>query len=317
MPTPAASRSPYPEFFIVGAPRCGTTFLYEVLSAHPGIFMPRLKEPHFFSNDLGTTRRGDRAFFVWSEAAYLGLFDGAGPDQVRGEADVFNLFSPGAARRIRTARPDARIVISLRDPVEQLRSFHGARLRAGREHLGLEAALEAAPERAAGRRLPRMPINVRMYDYRAVARFTEQVERFHAAFPPDQVLIILLDDIAADAALVYRRVLEHVGADPDVPLPSRVAVNASHGIRSRRVLTALRCQPLVYGAKRVVPRRMHRTASRLVNRLARLNETPTDGWQEPELRALLRAEYAPEVERLGKLLGRDLAGLWGYDQGGG
>ena len=313
MNAPAARRSPYPEFFIVGAPRCGTTFLHEALSAHPGIFMPARKEPHYFSNDLGSTRRGDRDFFIWSEAAYLGLFRDAGPDQLRGEADVFNLFSPSAAGRIREARPDARIVISLRDPVEQLRSFHGVRHRAGREPLSLEAALAAAPERVAGRRLPWLAMNVAMYDYRAVARFSEQVERYVAAFSRDQLLIVLLDDIATDPAAVYRRILEHVGADPEVRLPSIGVVNPTRTIRSRRLLTGLRSQPLVYGAKRVVPRRLHPTAGRLVNRLVELNQAEGGGWGDPALRAQLRAEYAPEVERLGKLTGRDLAALWGYD----
>ena len=43
-----------PNFFIVGAPKCGTTALYEYLRPHPNIFMPKVKEPHFFATDLGT-----------------------------------------------------------------------------------------------------------------------------------------------------------------------------------------------------------------------------------------------------------------------
>ncbi|MCH9035408.1 MAG: sulfotransferase [Planctomycetes bacterium] len=41
-----------PDFFIVGAPKCGTTSLYEYLRQHPEVFMSRIKEPHFFGRDL-------------------------------------------------------------------------------------------------------------------------------------------------------------------------------------------------------------------------------------------------------------------------
>ena len=41
-----------PNLFIIGAPKCGTTFLYYYLRQHPDIFFPSFKEPHFFGSDL-------------------------------------------------------------------------------------------------------------------------------------------------------------------------------------------------------------------------------------------------------------------------
>lgn len=310
----STARSRYPEFFIVGAPRCGTTFLYQVLAAHPGVFMPTPKEPHYFSNDLSSGTPGDRNFFIASEDAYLRLFEPAGAGQVRGEADVLNLFSPAAAARIRAARPDARIVISLRDPVEQIRSFHNVRYRVGREGLRLAPALEAAPARAAGRRLPWKAMNLHMYDYRAVARFSEQVERYLAVFPREQLLILLLDEIRTDAAAVYARTLEHIGADAGFPLPSPQVVNESRGVRSRALLNVIRWPPLIGAAKRLVPRRFHPAWRRAVIALGEwTTNVEVDAWEDPDLRVRLREEYAPEVERLGRLLGRDLVGQWGYE----
>lgn len=307
-------RSPYPEFFIVGAPRCGTTFLHQSLSEHPQVFMPKLKEPHFFSNDLDRGTYGDGQMFIRSEAEYLAMFEDARPDQVRGEADVMNLFSPSAARRIRAARPDARIVISLRDPVEHLRSYHGVRYRVGHEGLKLPQALDAAADRAAGRRLPWLARNLPMYDYRAVSRFSEQVSRYVDTFPAEQLLILLLDEIAGDADRTYARVLAHVGVDDSFPLPELGVVNESRGIRSRALLNAIRWPRLIETGKAVVPRRLHPVSRRLVIRIGDWNQPQREmGWTDHELRRSLRSEYAPEVERLGRLIGRDLTRLWGYD----
>ena len=50
-----------PNFFIVGAPKCGTTALYEYLRPHPNVFMPEIKEPHYFAKDLGTYPRIKKA----------------------------------------------------------------------------------------------------------------------------------------------------------------------------------------------------------------------------------------------------------------
>jgi hypothetical protein len=70
-----------PNFFIVGAPKCGTTALYEYLRPHPNIFMPKVKEPHFFAKDLGTYP------FIKTLEDYTRLFAAAGSRHLRvGEA---------------------------------------------------------------------------------------------------------------------------------------------------------------------------------------------------------------------------------------
>ena len=42
----------FPDFFIFGAPKCGTTALYEYLSRHPGVAMSSVKEPQYFCTDF-------------------------------------------------------------------------------------------------------------------------------------------------------------------------------------------------------------------------------------------------------------------------
>ena len=88
-----------PNFFIVGAPKCGTTALWEYLRHHPQIFLPSVKEPHFFAGELRDANRG--SWYREELEGYLDLFRKATPQQTRiGEASVWYLFAKGAIERI-------------------------------------------------------------------------------------------------------------------------------------------------------------------------------------------------------------------------
>jgi hypothetical protein len=82
-----------PNFFIVGAPKCGTTSLSEYLRSHPNVFMSSPKEPHFFATDLYPRNPEG----IDSVAAYLQLFtDARDQHQVVGEASASYMFSDAA-----------------------------------------------------------------------------------------------------------------------------------------------------------------------------------------------------------------------------
>ena len=102
--------SPWPNLFIVGAAKGGTTSLWRCLAEHPEIFMSRLKEPHFFSRHQPPIYPT-----VHDEAAYLRLFAGA-RTRLRGEASPSYLWSEAAAARIERVSPDARILVALAEP---------------------------------------------------------------------------------------------------------------------------------------------------------------------------------------------------------
>ncbi|NLF38083.1 sulfotransferase, partial [bacterium] len=101
-----------PDFFIVGAPKSGTTALHAYLGRHPSIFVPARKEPHFFGSDIVSPA------FVRDRDAYLSLFAGATTEARVGEASIWYLYSKRAAREIKEFNPDARIIIMLRNPVD-------------------------------------------------------------------------------------------------------------------------------------------------------------------------------------------------------
>jgi hypothetical protein len=311
---PAGRIALYPDFYLVGAPRCATTLMYQALRGHPDIFMPAVKEPHFFSNDLDSGTHLDGRFFYRDAEAYLKLFEGAAPGQLVGEADVLNLFSPAASTRIRAVRPDARILIQIREPVAHMYSFHSVRYLHGFEGLGFSDAIRAVEARRNGRRLPFLARNVQMYDYPAVARFSGQIERYLRAFGPGQVHIVLLDDIAADAEGTFAGIMRFLGVD-DAYRPDLRPVNEHRAIENTRLYHFARWPPLVGRAKRVVPRRFHAGVRGAIDRFGRWDRPATrPPPMDAALRQTLRAEFEPEVARLSALLGRDLFTLWGYER---
>src|SRR4051812_34789639 len=116
-----------PNFFIVGAPKCGTTALYSYLRQHPDVFMPRRKEPKFFATDLdcGSPREG--RYFVRDRDAYLSLFASAGAASRIGEATPHYLYSAVAAQGIKEFCGEVKIIALVRDPVELMYSYHRQR----------------------------------------------------------------------------------------------------------------------------------------------------------------------------------------------
>jgi hypothetical protein len=292
-----------PDFFIVGAPKCGTTALYTYLRQHPQVFMPARKEPHYFGSDLVFLDRPRL-----TEQGYRELFAGADEKQRVGESSVFYLYSERAAREIAQFAPEAQILVMLRNPIDMLHSFHSQRLFNGTEHIvDFEEALEAEADRRRGLRLPRNVGLAQGLHYRELARFGEQVERYQEVFAPERIRVILYEDFRAHTAKVYREVCAFLGIDPDCE-PEFAVVNANKSARSRRVSELLWAAPAPL--RRIVRVLLPSASVRetLARSLRRLNtrEAPRSPI-DPDLRRRLEAEFAPDVERLGRLLGRDLA----------
>jgi hypothetical protein len=291
---------PRPDFFLVGTFKGGSTALYEGLRRHPQIFMPFHKEPLFFGDDL--TRRYGRM----SRADYLRLFRAARPDQRVGEASTWYLYSTSAAREIKAFSPAAQILVVLRNPVDVMYAQHNQLIFNVIEDIpDFEEALAAEPDRRAGRRLPPGPINVENLFYRHSVRFAEQLERYFEVFGREKVHVMLYDDLRRDGAAVVRGCLEFLGVDPARAAPPPTA-NESRRVRSpfvQRLIFAPRLLlPLAPLLRRFPLVRSMRT--RLLELNSRAQPRPP---MDPALRRRLLDEQAPEIERLGRLIGRDLS----------
>ncbi len=299
----------WPAFFIVGAPRSGTSWLYRALRAHPGIYLPRRKEPHHLSPDLDGGTVAEGGWRVRSPKAYAALFLGARPDQRIGEASTGYLASAVAPERISTLAPEARILVLVRDPVEQISSLHARRVAAGVEDLELEQALDAEPERRQGRRWPRRPVFMPQAQYREGARFGHHVQRYVDLFGRERVWVGLLDDIAARPTPTFHAVLDHLDLERrDPPALGRVNENMMVGVPR---VHAILHDPSLDVALHRMPRPL-RPIGRLMVRAARVSarRAAPRSRVPSSLRDRLRTELGPDVEALGAYLDRDLVALW-------
>jgi hypothetical protein len=304
-----------PNFFVVGAPKCGTTALYHALLGHPEVYLPHsnepgrywiTKEPHFFSDDLGI----EDWIRITSEEEYVSLFAAAGEQPRVGEVSALYLFSRSAPRRIlETCGESVRIVILLRPPVDWMRSWHHDCLRYAHEDIGdFGAALEAGPDREMGRGLPRSCGFKGCLNYRSAARFHESVGRYIEVFGRERVGVYLLEDLNRDPAGVLQEVAEFLGISSE-PLTSIERQNDSTILSGThlwefRIRRALRNRPLGNRLLAAIPRgplRLYRKA------IAQWLPPLSDKRIDPGLRAALIEEFRPEVEKLGKLIGRDLS----------
>lgn len=303
-----------PNLFIVGAPKSGTTSLYEYLKGHPQVFMSVVKEPCYFSADLAFDHSGNFLVYERDAKLYDDLFADAGDATIIGEASTRYLYSHDAARLIHAASPDARIVAMLRNPVDMIHSLHAHKLAAGTEDLAdFEQALDAEADRAEGRRLP-VHSNPKLSTYRDRAYFGEQLPRWFDEFGRDRVKLIIFEDMVRDPVTEFRALLEFLAIDPDYVPESFTAHNAAHGARStliRRVLNGRFPQWLVWG---LLPKVIGDTRTRgLVRRFRHswFHRKPISrGKISVELRRRLEDDFAPDVARLSSLLGRDMAQLW-------
>lgn len=290
-----------PDFFIVGAPKCGTTALYAYLRQHPDLFMPFHKEPLYFGSDL--TRR----YGAMSEADYLSLFRAARPDQLVGEASAWYLYSTRAAEEIHHASPHARVIVMLRNPVDVMYAQHSQLLFSEQEDIpDFAEALIAEPDRVQGRRLPPGPIRPENLFYGRMVRFSEQLQRYVEVFGWDRIHLIIHDDMRRDVAGEYRRVLDFLGVDPTFTPEFRFA-NENKSVRRRWIQRLIWDPPLL---RALIPAlRRYPIVHALRSRLLELNSRRQQrALMDPHLRDRLERELAPEVAELGRMLGRDLSG---------
>lgn len=291
--------TPMPSAFVVGAPRCGTTALCYFLGQHPAIFLPYIKEPHYFGSDL-TTRRG----FPNLET-YLSLFAEAGT-KLCIEGSTWYLYSRCAANEIHTFDPHAKIIIMLRNPSDLIRSWHAHALTVGiQDETSLAKALALEPERRKGSSLP-LDSPLEKLLYTEIPAFTEQIRRYTKIFRPEQIHVIIYDDFRADNQKTVADTLRFLGVAADF-VPKFDKINASGETKSYLVRNLLEHQPervrsLVRAA---LPRKLRTNVKNAVRQMN--TEYPLKNEVDAEVDRWLRQHFRAEVQTLSQLLERDLS----------
>ena len=316
---PAEHARRLPEFFIVGQFKSGTTALYEALRRHPQIFMPELKELWFHSPEIRarSLSRGSTTRPTTLDG-YLSLFEGARPDQLLGEATPAYLISREAAGNIARLQPEARIVAIFREPASFVRSFHLQLLQNNSEtEKDLRKAVDLVEARREGRSLPAGAGRPQELLYTDHVRYVEQLSRYLAVFPAEQVLTLIYEDFRDDNEATVRRVLSFLGVDDTLPM-TVVEANPTVRVRSPQVNTLVRSMSMGRGPaprvlkpaiKALTSTRMRRKVIGMEGRLQLGKPHPPD----EQLMLELRRRFHGEVVALSEYLRRDLVARWGYD----
>jgi len=204
---------PKPNFFIVGAPRCGTTALSEYLRGHPNVFMCHPKEPFYFATDFPQYASSN----VKTEKQYVELFSKANENQYMiGEASAIYLYSEKAMQNIRKFAPEAKIIVMLRNPVDLVSSMHSQLLYSRDEDvIEIQNAWELSSERKQGLKIPKLCRDRKILYYDEIAKLGSQLERLMKIFPNKQIKIIFSEDFFKNTKDVYQEVLNHLGLPDD------------------------------------------------------------------------------------------------------
>ena len=282
-----------PNFFIIGAPKCGTTSLSVWLGEHAKIFMSPMKEPHFFNSD-------DRQAISTLDG-YEALFCGASEEHIAvGEASVWYLSSANAATAILRYQPEAKFIVMLRNPIEMAPALHGEMLLSGLEYEHeFPKAWGLQDERRQGRRI-RDAWARRRFLYGEICSLGVQLERLYKIVPSDRVLTVILDDIRADPRHQYLRVLQFL----DVPDDGRFDFPVHNPASAFRYPGIQRvAYPILHLKDRLGVSGGLGLWTRVEN-LMRV-ERPRKPLA-PEMISVLNEYFSQDVELLGQLLHRDL-----------
>jgi hypothetical protein len=180
----------WPDFFIVGTQNSATSSLYTFFRQHPEVFMPAMKEPHYFSRLRPIWHMQYPITHVSDQDSYLRLFAGAGKNKFKGEASSSYLWSEEAPAAIHKANPAAKIIIVLRNPIERAHSHYLMDVREGRQSLPFMQALEQDWARTdKGYGVSRLYVELGLYH--------RQVQRYVELFGRKQVKILLFKQITA------------------------------------------------------------------------------------------------------------------------
>lgn len=253
---PCSSDVPaWPNLFLVGVPKAGTTYLNEVLAQHPLIYCSHIKAPNFMNADIrmADLPSGDEvlatrvlhAAEIRDEATYLSIYAAGKDFPIRADCSVDYMRSAVAAGKIAEKVPDARIVAVLRNPIERCLSHYLMDSRIGRpvgtfdEEIERHLATLGKDDFWGG-------------NYIDTGFYDEQLVRYFERFPASNILIGLHEELKGDAASFVSRIFRHIGVDR-IPLPPVKPQNVSALPRTQRLNRWLYSTGLKQRISRTVP----------------------------------------------------------------
>jgi hypothetical protein len=200
-----------PDFLIIGAMKCGTTFLYHYLNEHPEIEMSRVQEVNYFSRHYYRSKWYYRSFFPFKSKGMKS-----------GESGIHYIFDPRCAARIKKDLPNTKIILLMRNPIDRAQS-HYNQIHTIDPANDFEHAIELEQERI-GRLQEKIAnskyytsVEYETYSYANRGLYFEQLSIWLKHYKLEELLIIKSEDMYADPKKVFERVYKHIGVSVNFP----------------------------------------------------------------------------------------------------
>ena len=303
-PIALRARARKPNFFIVGAPKSGTTAMADYLRGHPDIFLSDPKEPFFWCEDMPSLRRCEH---VEDLSSYLALFWGARDQTAIGEGSTLYLYSKVAIDLLHQFQSECRLIVMVRNPLELAPAFHMQMcFHFFEDEPNFEKAWSLQELRAMGRHLPVGCNEPALLQYRRLASLGAQVQRLFQTVPRNQVLLLSFDEFRRNPGGAYRRVLEFLQL-PDDGRTVFEKRNEAMMMRNPSVTRVMRLYP-VKAASRMLKRSLRPVVAEqlrsMKHSLIRRKQL------RPQLSAMIletmRAAFSADIRLLETLTGWDL-----------
>jgi hypothetical protein len=306
-----------PDFFLIGAPKAGTSALHAALAAHPHLFLSRVKEPKYYmcgdSPPPGYRGPGDahsNQEWIWQRERYLRLFEGAPEGSLRGESTPFYLYNRDARRRIAVDRPDAKLIAVLRDPVDRAYSNW--------MHLWMDG-LEPRADVVEAVRHEQKRIDAGwapFWHYSSLGMYGRQLADLFDHFPREQVLLLRYKSLIEEPDATLNRVFGFLGVEgADVrTIPSdNTRPFVRDGVRARTVGPVIRAGAAV--GQFLPPKVWRKVSKPLITQLQKGGD-PSRPKLTPEQRTLLLEPHLEDIALLEELTGESFDQWREYRDGG-
>ena len=218
-----------PTFFIIGAPKCGTTSLHHYLSTHSQVTMSVPKEPHYFSTDINNGGIRD-------EEEYLDCFSHGDKKTIAiGESSTLYLYSKVAVQKIYDYDKKSKFIIMVRNPIKIAQSFHQVALKVfGETETNFQKAWLLEQNRKVGQGIPKGCIDRQLILYGKIAKIGQQIERLTSYISPENIHFIIYDDFKNFTKHEYIKVLKFLNLNSELPIDFLVR-NKSRKIKNETV----------------------------------------------------------------------------------
>jgi hypothetical protein len=295
-----------PNFFIIGAPKTGTSSLAQYLSEHEKVFFSRIKEPFFWCDDFNTA---GHEFGVETLQKYLMLFAEAEEQHIAiGEGSTRYLRSKNAVKNILAFNPDSKFIVMLRNPVEVVQAYHMEQKYSLHEDVeNFEEAWRLQDKRKSGHCIPLSCSEPLFLQYGHVCKFSDQLKVVYKCASPDKVKVLIFDDFKKDTLSVYKEVLSFLNLNYDGREEFPV-VNSAHKHRFKFLAKLILSPPkILLSPVRVLRGWLIKNRFPVVEAIKkRLNTKVRREVISKELRSELNEYFREDVTELSKMLKRDL-----------